>query len=490
MKRNTMIAGSYPMIITSGGNPRVNKDLIDDIFLRKYVSLLGELLKVKGRLSDIKITYIGGYSKEENNSRAKLYISAYNYFFNSLGYESLSKSNITILDTDNINEVLESLEKCDLLFLGIGSDRKFASIINKMQEMGINISELSRNKNMVISSICSGSVMSAQRIYGGMYDSYYYGKEPYEYPLNIESLCLNPITMETDFYPCDATKQKTGEFIERYLKPDSNKCAFFACKPNSFFLIGEERIYAYGEIYLFIDGKCLQVEGAYEKADVTDLVALVNEYNKLKNRSVILDDDFYLKISSQVGLLVKESIDSKPTFDERSITYEFRQKENEKDIIKEAFVSKWKEEVKAKLDYLFSAETLLNFSIDVVAQERYKALSRDVIESYNVDTSGDYLEELYLKMNLVSLIKLSYLDYQGYYSDFKDDLYDLIREYVSLNGRLAYYAIDTCGSLFTNGQLKQILKSLEIDAKRPQQLINTTLRQLKLFRKEIKYERS
>ena len=72
MERNIMIAGSYPTIITSGGNPRVNKDLIDNIFLRKYVSLLGELLKVKGNFSDIKILYIGGYSKEENIARAKL----------------------------------------------------------------------------------------------------------------------------------------------------------------------------------------------------------------------------------------------------------------------------------------------------------------------------------------------------------------------------------------------------------------------------------
>ena len=102
MKRNIMIAASYPTIITSGGNPRVNKDLINNIFLRKYVSLFGELLKIKGNLSDIKIVYIGGYSKEENISRAKLYISAYNYYLNSLGYESLNKSNLTVIDIDKI----------------------------------------------------------------------------------------------------------------------------------------------------------------------------------------------------------------------------------------------------------------------------------------------------------------------------------------------------------------------------------------------------
>ena len=38
MKRNIMIAASYPMIITSGGNPRVNKDFVNNLFLRKYVT--------------------------------------------------------------------------------------------------------------------------------------------------------------------------------------------------------------------------------------------------------------------------------------------------------------------------------------------------------------------------------------------------------------------------------------------------------------------
>ncbi len=94
-------------------------------------------------------------------------------------------------------------------------------------------------------------------------------------------------------------------------------------------------------------------------------------------------------------------------------------------------------------------------------------------------------------MNLVSLIKVSYIDYQGYYSDFKGDLYDLLCEYISVNDRLVYYAIDTCGCLFSNRELKKILNVIKIEnIKRPQQFINSTEQQLKLFRKEIKYERS
>ncbi len=491
MERNIMIAGSYPTIITSGGNPRVNKDLIDNIFLRKYVSLLGELLKVKGNLSDIKILYIGGYSKEENISRAKLYISAYNYYLNYLGYESLSKNNLIVIDTDNIDEVLENIEQCDLLFLGIGTDSKFASIISALESKGIRINELISNKNILVSSICSGSVMSGERIYGGMYDNYYYDKDLYEYPLNVQSLSINPVTMETDFCPNDATPEKNEIFIENYLKPDSNKCLFFACKPNSLFLIGEDKIYSYGEMYLFVDGECLQIESEFDTSDITELVALVNEYNRRKNKSDIFDSNLLTGIKNAIETLVKVEIKIELKSDEENIINEFAQKENTKKEQNKIRVNEWKQTLKAKLNYLFSEENLGNFATDLNYQERYKRLNENVVDSYNVVRSKNYLEELYLKMNLVSLIKVSYIDYQGYFSDFKVDLYDLLCEYISVNDRLTFYAIDTCGCLFSNRDLKQILNAIKIEnAKRPQQIINSTENQLKLFRKEIKYERS
>lgn len=491
MERNIMLAGSYPAIITSGRNPRVNKDLIDNVFLRKYVSLLGELLKVKGNLSDIKLLYIGGYSKEDNISRAKLYISAYNYYLNCLGYESLSKNNLTVIDTDNIDEVLESIEQCDLLFLGIGADSKFAGILSALESKGIKLNELINNKNILVSSICSGSVMSAERIYGGMYDNYYYGKEPYEYPLNIRSLRINPITMETDFCPNDATLQKNEIFIKNYLKPDSKNCVFFACRPNSLFLIGEDKIYSYGKMYLFVDGECLQIENELDASDVTELVALVNEYNKVKNKSNILNNEMLTVIKSKVQSLVKMNIETELKSEEENIVNEFVKKEAVKIEQNKIRVNEWKQILKSKLNYLFSEENLGNFATDLEFQERYKRLNENIVDSYNVDRSKDYLEELYLKMNLVSLIKVSYIDYLGFYSDFKGDLYDLLCEYISVNDRLVYYVIDTCGCLFSNRELKKILNVIKIEnIKRPQQFINSTEQQLKLFRKEIKYERS
>ncbi len=491
MERNIMIAGSYPTIITSGGNPRVNKDLIDNIFLRKYVSLLGELLKVKGNFSDIKILYIGGYSKEENIARAKLYISAYNYYLNYLGYESLSKNNLTVVDTDNIDEILDNIEQCDLLFLGIGADSKFASIVEELESKGIKLNKLISDKNILVSSICSGSVMSGERIYGGMYDNYYYGKEPYNYPLNIDSLSINPVTMETDFCPNDATLEKNKVFIERYLKPDSNKCVFFACKPNSLFLIGESIIYSYGEMYLFIDGECLQIESEFETANVTKLVVLVNEYNRLKNKSDIFNSNLLTNIKKAIHTLVKKEIKTELKSEEENIINQFAQKENARNEQNKIQVNEWKQTLKAKLNYLFSEENLKNFATDLEFQERYKRLNDTIVDSYNVDKSKEYLEELYLKLNLVSMIKVSYINYRGLYSDFKVDLYALLLEYISLNDRLVYYAIDTCGCLFSNREIKQILNTIKIEnSKRPQQFINSTKQQLKLFRKELKYERS
>ena len=491
IKRNIMIAASYPTIITSGGNPRVNKELINNIFLRKYVSLFGELLKVKGNLNELKIVYIGGYSKEDNISRAKLYISAYNYYLNCLGYESLNKNNLTVIDIDNIDEASQSLEQCDLLFLGIGSDSKFASIIYALELKGIKINEFISNKNIVVSSICSGSVMSAERIYGGVYDNYYYGKELYEYSLNIKSLCLNPVTMETDFCPNDATLQKNEKFIENYLKPDSNKCAFFACKPNSFFLIDEDKIYSFGEIYLFIDGLCLPITEELEKADVTELVILINEYNKVKNNNNIRNETFLTSIKKAIHSLVKIKITTELELEEKSTINNFAQKEKIKNEQNKTQVNEWKQTLKAKLNYLFSDEILENFATNLKFQEIYRRLDKNIVDSYNVDSSKNYLEELYLKMNIISLIKESYLQYKGYFSDFKKDLFDLLCEYITFNDRLVYYALDTCGCMFTNKNIKQLLNAIKINnTKKPQQIINSTEKQLKLFRKEIKYERS
>ena len=490
MNENTMIAASYPTIITSGGNPRVNKELIDNIFLKKYISIFGELLSKLGKIENLNIIYVGGYSKEENISRAKLYISAYNYYLNYLGYPSLSKSNLTVIEEDNIDLISEKIEQCDLLFLGIGCDKTFESIINKLDKKGLSLNKLIKEKNILVSSICSGSVMSANRIYGGVYDNYYYNKDLYTYPINVKSLNFNPVTMETDFYPNDATIEKTKIYIENYLKPDSYKCAFFACKPNSLFLISNNKIYSYGEIYLFIDGESLKIENELETSEVTNLVILVNQYNKEKNRKNIINKGILERIKSLINSLNKIPITNNINEEEQNIIEDFNNKNNLKSKIKKVKIDEWKENLKKDLEYLFSNENIYSFLNNQELQSIYQNLKEEYISSYNIDNKKD-TKEIYLKMNIILLIKQAYKTYPGYYSDFKKDLYNILIDYISINITLVYYIITTCGCLFTNSEIKKILNIIKIEnAKRPQQIINSTEKQLILFKKEAKYARS
>lgn len=149
----------------------------------------------------------------------------------------------------------------------------------------------------------------------------------------------------------------------------------------------------------------------------------------------------------------------------------------------------WKNNLKIKINQLFSEENLFLFSENYVLQEKLKKLNSSIIESYNIEISDNYIQELYLKMNLLSLIKSAYLDYDDYYSDFVKDLYDLLIEYLSLNDLILYYALEVCGFLFTNQELKQLLNELKIKyeiVKRPQQIINASLNKRSLLERNGK----
>jgi len=493
MRESTMIAGSYPAIVTSGGNPRVNKDLIDNIFLRKYIAIFGELLQKKGDLEKLNIAYIGGYSNAENISRSKLYISAYNYYLNALGYSSLSKNNLTVLEANNIDENIEKIEQCDLLFLGIGTDQIFNDMLDSLEQKGVYLNELIAQKNILITSICSGSVMSAERIYGGTYDNFYYGKDVYNYPLRVDSLSLNPVTMEPDFYPNDASDEKTLEFIEKSLKPDSFKTAFFACKPNSLFLIAKDKIYSYGEIYLFMDGEYFQIENEFEKSDVTKLITMVQNYNEIKNRKNVFNQDLSENIKSFIESMSKEQITDSLEVQELDFIEAFSRSEFIKNRNYEVENNEWKTILKLKFDSLSSEENLNNFVNDIELRSRFEKTSSAILDKYNIKSFKEYKENvraLYLKKNLFSLIKKSYNDYNGYYSDFKQNLYSFLEEYLDVNDEVVYYVLDTCGSLFSNQQLKQLLTRIQMeDKKRPQAIIDTTKNKIEEFRKEIEYER-
>jgi hypothetical protein len=160
----------------------------------------------------------------------------------------------------------------------------------------------------------------------------------YNYPLNVDSLNLNPVTMEPDFYPDDASDEKTLEFIENYLKPDSFKTAFFACKPNSLFLIAGDKIYSYGEIYLFMDGEYFQIENEFEKSEVTELITMIQNYNEIKNRENVVNRDLYENIKNFIQRMDKEQITDELGPQELEIIEKFVQKDS---------INKWKESLKA-----------------------------------------------------------------------------------------------------------------------------------------------
>ena len=443
MKNIIGIYGSYPKIITSGGNPRVNKEMINDKFIRYYVDIIGKLLNIKG--NNLKIIYIGGYSNEENISRVKLYISAYNYFLKDLGYNELSKNNVYTLNTkDGINEVYNNICNSDIIFLGIGSDQIFNDNISFLERNNIKLNEIIDKNNSLVLTICSGSVMSGNKIYGGFYDSYYYGKDIYDYPKNIETLKFNPVTMETDFYPEDACREKTEEFIKNYLIPDSYKICFYACRPNSFILSNGNLIYAYGEIYLFIDGLILSICRNDVKVNITVLVNLVNNYNDLKNKQNITYDSILFKIKNEVSNLVYEPFNLS---NDRMIIDDFNKKQT--DILIKR--NEWCMSLKKDIDMLFT---------------------------YNES----------FKENLIKIIEKYFKDYPTYSSElFRGDLIKIMDEYISINPLVPYYMIESFGSLFSNKDLKYLLTKLKkvyiIDYKKPQQYIDNSKNNLVLFRR-------
>ena len=421
MKNIIGVYGSYPKIITSGGNPRINKEMINDTFIKNYVDIIGKLLSIKGKINNLKITYIGGYSNEENISRVKLYISAYNYFLKNLGYDELFKNNVYTLDTkDDINEVYNNICNSDIIFLGIGSDQVFNDNISFLERNNIKLNDIIDKNNSLVLTICSGSV---------------------------NSLKFNPVTMETDFYPEDASREKTEMFIKNYLIPDSNKICFFACRPNSFILTNNDLIYAYGEVYLFIDGLMLQICKTETKVNITNLVRLVNKYNDIKNKKVFIDSSILFSIKKEISKLTYESFDLSS---DSEIIDNFSNKE--KDILRKR--DEWCISLKKNIDVLFKNSN----------------------------------NESFLKENLIKTIEKSFKNYPIYsYEKFKIDLINVMDKYIDINPLVTYYIIEVLGALFENRDLKKILNKLKevyiTDYEKPQKYIDNSNKNLSLFRR-------
>lgn len=479
--QETLLIGSRPSIITKGQNPRINKDNLENIFLQKYIKILAELLLAKKELSNINIVYIGGYNETNNVNRAKLFISAFNYYLTNLGYDSLSKERLTIIDEKNIEENKAKIEQCDLLFLGVGTDSILAQNIDYLERKNIFLNKLVERKNILVLTICSGSVMVSKRIYGSKYDNYFANEKIFNYPKNLSSLSMSNISLEPSFQDDEEKKQGSLEFIENFLKPDSFKISFLACCPDSFFLTNELNTYLYGKSYLFIDGEMILICDDNQKVDITRLIQLINKYNDEKERNII-----NLNLKEQI---LKETQKLTPTpiiasfenFELDTINF-FQKKEETKNNNLTLKNNLTKKELKRKINFLFSDESKKAFEKNSKLQNISSILSEDVIKSFYLEAENQNLE-LYLKMNLLSIVKKSFETYHGLFTDFKSMLYNLLEEYLTENPLVVYYFITICGSIYSNSELKKLLINLSFDnMKRPQAIINDTLSRRLIFK--------
>lgn len=447
MKTPTFIAGSFPKIVTSGKTRRKNEEAINDPFIRDYINLLGELLLVKKELKDIKIIYMGGYQGIENINTAKLYLSAFNYLFKQLGYGELSKNNFQIIEQaiyeEKTKETITSIENADLIILGIGSDYIFGNLLNKFSMDGVVLRDIINRNNILVTSICAGSVLSANKIYGGNYDVFYDNSIPFQYPDNYPTLNFNIVTMETNLYPEAHTDDENKTFTQKYLLPDSYSLAFFGCRQNSCMIMNNEELTAMGEIYLFIDGEILNIVMSNDKVDIKILNSLVNEYNK--TRDILVKE----KIKFEIKNLKKRSnLDS----------YKNYLEQEEKDMLKKRSDKKRYLEQFIYMDIIKLLEDSDNERINK------DKLGNKFLDALNLDT--DKREELVIKYRLIGVIKrYSYLYQENYRLYFKD-LYDILTKFIEINPYIVLYFVECFSSMYDNKDMKKLLELTKLETSR------------------------
>lgn len=461
----TFIAGSFPKIVTTSRPRRKNESAINDQFVKEYIKLLAELLLIKKDLKNIKIGYIGGYDKEENNNTAKLYYSALNYFFKELGYGELSKENFIIFNKedylDDKYKANENLQTLDFLFLGLGDDAKFGDFLDILYKDGIDLKEYIKNNNILVTGVCAGSVVTSDNIYGGKYDSFYHNRPIFRYPKNYPALNINKVTMETNLFPESQTDEKNNQFRLECLLPDSYNISFFGCKPNSLIIMNFDKIYALGEIYLYIDGKEILISKD-NILDITKLNELVNEYN--------------INRCSDVKKDIEEEIKKLKTQDDfEYFKEEFRKCERQKE----------KNNKKRK-------EMLNNYLANYLAENgkiprdiRPNKFNERFLNALNLET--DSLKEIYMKYNLLGIIKQASKEYKNLSALFFDDLYDFFKEFVIINPTMTLYFIECFSSFYPNKKVKELLALCKTETTKK---VNVLSNNNMYFKRLIKMARS
>ena len=445
----TFLIGSLPQIVTRGNNRRINKDKVEDEFIKNYIFLINKLLMSIS--SDIKMLYIGGYLDEENGVKtnenintAKLYFNALNYFFKYYGLPEIKKENFTILDKKSYlndkGKMLKKINEANFVFFGIGQDKIFGELIKFLEDDNVFLNEIFKKNNTLLASCCAGSVMTAANIYGGKYDLFFHNRKVFEYPKNYPSLAINQVTMEPNLFSNTNDNTINEKFKNEFLIPDSYNKIFFGCKDDSYFLQGDSKIIAVGEIYLFINGNIYLICEKNKKTDITILNKLVNEQND--------GIDNMVNILNAINQLQYFDLD----YDLESQIIEKFKKENE--ILFE------KKENRRKL--LF---TLLENDFNLLLQKQIKIgkldvekMNQDFITSLNLKNLDN---ELYDKYILLMIIKKYCCLYLNDFDDYLFDIYKFMVNYITKDEKIVLYFIECFSSFYENSKSKKLLKMLQ-----------------------------
>lgn len=462
----TMVAGSLPAIVTSGNNRRINRDEVNNPVVKNYIDLIGKLLSIKKDIKDIKMAYISGYTGVESVNTAKLYLAAINYYLKEYGYGELDKNNFTIVDIDSFNKdwygIKDKIQNADFLFLGIGDDKLFIELIELLEKYNVNIKEYVKSNNMVVSSACAGSVISASKIYGGKYDSFYHDREIVSYPDNFSILGINKVTMEPNLYPISSTNDKNKEFKDTCLLPDSYNISFFGCKQNSFMFMSGNVIYAVGEVYLFIDGEDILISNSLEYADISVLNKLINEYN------LTHDKEIKEKIKKALLNLKRKGIVEFLTED---VTDSFLEEENDykkRMMMRKCFL---RLNLVSELINIFYGSRCIEVDI--------QALNSYFINSLNLDSDNEY--EVFLKFWMIKLVKRYSNMYKENISKYFNDLYEIMDELVIDEPLIVYYFIACFSSMYENSKSKKLLAKTKVENNRKVSALNNN----NLYRKRL-----
>lgn len=267
--------------------------------------------------------------------------------------------------------------------------------------------------------------------------------------------------MEPNFGASNKDESKTLEFKETCLLPDSNKIAFYLCSPNSMFVTNENKVYAYGEISLLIDGEEYKITGVLEKADITELNTYINIYNINRSGTIKLIILDILKRIKKVDIEITTDVIDDFSKDEQKLRIS--------DNIK-----------KSNLKLLLTTQLLNLFNGDVTYSKLDKdKMNEDFINSLNL--SSDIEEELYLKFYLVFIIKSSSSMYEDNISKFLSIVLECMFELVNSNPKIVYYFICCFSSFYSNKDMKKLLALTKIEETRRIQELSTN----NLYRKLV-----